>query len=291
MTEPSWSREEAEDDRTLEENWLFQLRRERFRSRWSGKAHDYYVLHLADAVNVVALTPDRKLVLVRQFRAGSRRDSLETPGGLLEPGEDPCAAGARELVEETGYAGDPPILLGTVWSNPSLLSSRSATVLIANVRPAAEPKLDHGEEVLVESVPARAIPRMIRDGQIDHALTVAGLLWWLARELPESPLAPADQRSTWPRFQIATLMYLVAACAVVSAVWSRLGFQQVLALALALAFPAAAVITVFILDPPNQAILLRPTREAPRRSILRLLAILGLSLMLGIAVIILAVHR
>ena len=106
MPDASWIREPA-GDQTLEENWLFRLRRERFRSRASGRVHDYYVMHLADAVNVIALTPDRRVVLVRQFRAGSDSDSLETPGGLLEPGEDPRAAGARELLEETGYAGDP----------------------------------------------------------------------------------------------------------------------------------------------------------------------------------------
>ena len=76
--ESSWIRQE-DGDRTLEENWLFRLRRERYRSRTSGRAHDYYVIHLADSVNVVALTPDERLILVRQFRAGSGRDSLETP--------------------------------------------------------------------------------------------------------------------------------------------------------------------------------------------------------------------
>src|SRR3954453_24100190 len=119
LPETSWSREDdGAADVTLEENWLFRLRRERFRSRISDRTHDYYVMHLADAVHAIALTPDDRIVLVRQFRAGSRHDSLELPGGLLEAGEDPREAGARELLEETGYAGDSPVLLGTVWSNP-----------------------------------------------------------------------------------------------------------------------------------------------------------------------------
>jgi 8-oxo-dGTP pyrophosphatase MutT (NUDIX family) len=180
VSEPSWVRvPDAEGDRTLEENWLFCLRRERFRSRLSGKLHDYFVMHLADAVNVIALTTDRRLVMVRQFRAGSGRDSLEPPGGLLDPGEDPLAAGARELCEETGYAGDPPVLVGTVWSNPSIMTSRFTTILIANARPVAEPTLDHGEEVTIVLVPAEEILPMIRDGRIDHGLSVCGLLWWL----------------------------------------------------------------------------------------------------------------
>src|SRR3954451_22731515 len=181
-SEASWAREgegEGEGDVTLEENWLFRLRRERFRSRASGRSHDFYVMHLADAVHAIALTPDGQMVMVRQFRAGSSQDSLEPPGGLLDPGEDPCAAGARELLEETGYVGDPAVLVGTLWSNPSLLTSRTTTIVINNVRKVAEPKLDHNEEVTVELVPADAIPRMIDEGRIKHGLCVAGLLWWL----------------------------------------------------------------------------------------------------------------
>jgi 8-oxo-dGTP pyrophosphatase MutT (NUDIX family) len=177
---PSWVREgDGAHDETIEANWLFRLRRERFRSRRTGRAHDYYVMHLADAVNVIALTPDERIVLVRQFRAGSGRDSLEPPGGLLEPGEDPCEAGARELLEETGYAGDPAVLVGQAWSNPSIMTSKIATVLVTNACPVAPPKLDDNEEVALELVPARLIPRMILDGRIDHALSVMGLLWWM----------------------------------------------------------------------------------------------------------------
>jgi 8-oxo-dGTP pyrophosphatase MutT (NUDIX family) len=179
MSEPSWIRETSEHDRTLEENWLFRLRRERFRSRTSGQASDYYVLDLADAVNVIALTPENQLILVRQFRAGSGRDSLETPGGLLERDENPIDAGMRELLEETGYAGEPEQVLGTVWSNPSIMTSRTTYLVVTNARKVAEPRPDPGEELGLELVPAPRIPQMIADGRIDHALVVCGLLWWI----------------------------------------------------------------------------------------------------------------
>jgi len=180
-SEPSWVPEGGgELDETLAETWLFRLRRERFRSVRTGKTHDFFVTELADGVHTIAVTPDDQVVLVSQFRAASRRDSLETPGGLLEPGEDPGEAGARELLEETGYAGDPPESLGILRPNPALLTMAITTVVIRNARRIAEPRPDASEELAVVLAPASETHAMIRDGRIDHAVCVAGLLMWLA---------------------------------------------------------------------------------------------------------------
>lgn len=179
--EVSWVRDgDRREAEILESNWLFELRKERFRSRMSGKSHAFYVLNLADAVNVIATTPEGEIVLVRQFRAGSATDSLEPPGGLLEPGEDPTEAGARELLEETGYQGDRAQLVGSAYANPSLLNSKIFTIAITNARKVADPDPDPNEELRAELHPIREIPRMIDEGEFDHALAIMGLLWWLA---------------------------------------------------------------------------------------------------------------
>ncbi len=179
MNDVSWQAE-PEHDAVLESNWLFTLRRERFRSRNSGKAHDFYVVHLADAVSVVALTESRELLLVKQFRAGSLSDSLETPGGLLNEGEDPRVAGARELLEETGYAGDPARVINTVWSNPSIMDSKITTIVIENARKVAETAFDDHEEIEISKCAEAEIPSMIASGKIGHALVIQGLFAWMA---------------------------------------------------------------------------------------------------------------
>ncbi len=177
----SWMSEAAGAcDQTLVDNWLLRLCRERFRSRTTGKIHDFFVAYLKDGVHVVALTPDDHVVMVRQFRVGLHRDSLETPGGLVEDGEDPLSAGARELLEETGFAGDPPVLLGSLSPNPGLLAQRISTIVIRNATRIAEPAPDQTEELTVELVPVSKIFDLIKQGEIEHGVCAGGLLWWLA---------------------------------------------------------------------------------------------------------------
>jgi 8-oxo-dGTP pyrophosphatase MutT (NUDIX family) len=184
-SKPSWiSDDEGAHDRMLADTWLLRLRCERFRSRASGNVHDYFVAHLPDGVHALAITAEQQVVMVRQFRAGSRRDSLEIPGGLVEPGEDPCAAGARELLEETGYAGNRAELVGTLWANPALLTMRITTIVVHNARRIAEPRPDRSEELAVELVAIGDIPMLIETGRIDHAACVAGLLWWQTLKRP-----------------------------------------------------------------------------------------------------------
>jgi ADP-ribose pyrophosphatase len=268
----SWQHR-PEADQTLEQNWLFTLLRRRYVSRHSQRAHDYYVVRLADAVHGVALTPDERMVLVRQFRAGSGRDSLETAGGLLNPGEDPCAAGARELLEETGYAGDSPVLLGTCWANPSLLTSRISTVLIRNARRVAEPKPDVEEEVHVELVPAGHVPQMIRDGRIDHALVVEGLLLWLVSQLPDSPWAPPfgqrERNRNYPplprQFRLWMGLALVAVCALAFALVRVLGAQGSIIFGLLVVTALLPWLHAVLWDPWRSAILLRGKQTILRR--------------------------
>jgi ADP-ribose pyrophosphatase len=183
-TSPSWTYEPGHDQAMLE-TWLFKLRRERYCSRLSTKQHDFFVAEIADAVHVIATDHQDRVLMVRQFRVGSRTDSLETPGGLIDPGEDPLTAAQRELLEETGYQGEQPRLIGAFWSLPSLGTSRIWTVVLNNVQKVAEPHGDPTEELHLEWLEKEKIFDAIRSGDIHHGCVISGLLIWLnGLELP-----------------------------------------------------------------------------------------------------------
>jgi ADP-ribose pyrophosphatase len=127
-------------------------------------------------VNVIAVTPDQKLVMVEQFRHGSNTVELEIPGGMMDAGEtDPVATAIRELREETGYAGEKARLLGKIWSNPAIMSNTAFTVLIENCRLNHKVDWDHAEDLVTRLVPAAEIPKLIADEKIGHSLVVVAL--------------------------------------------------------------------------------------------------------------------
>jgi ADP-ribose pyrophosphatase len=167
-------------DQPMLETWLFKLRRERYASTRSAKTHDFFVAEIADAVHVIATDDRDRVLMVRQFRVGSRTDSLETPGGLIDPGEDAITAGIRELREETGYEGDNPRCFGAFWSLPSLGTSRIWNVTIENVRKVAEPHGDPTEELTPEWVVKKDVAAKIASGEIHHGCVISGLTIWLA---------------------------------------------------------------------------------------------------------------
>ena len=133
----------------------------------------FSVLDCPNWVNVIALTPDEQVVLIRQFRHGSGEITIEIPGGMVDEGEAYVAAGLRELVEETGYVGESPELIGEVAPNPAIQNNRCGTLLIKNCRPTSQMSLDEHEEIEVFLAPLSDVLEMIRTGAINHALVLA----------------------------------------------------------------------------------------------------------------------
>jgi len=150
----------------------------------TGVLKRFSLIECVDWVNVIALTPDDRVVLLRQYRPGTDRVCLEIPGGMIDPGEEPLAAAARELEEETGFTSETWRHLGTAAPNPAIQSNRLHSYLALDARPTTAPRPDGGEVLAIQTASLSEVRTMLREGVIDHALVVAAFAH-LAFELGE----------------------------------------------------------------------------------------------------------
>ena len=155
---------------------LFSITTNRCLSPRTGQEHDFYVIDFPNWVQVIPITPDDQIVMVRQYRHGCGRVFLELPGGLIDKNDlSPDQAAKRELLEETGYCAENLILLTRIYPQPAVLSNMGLTYMAREVKKVAEPNLDAAEDIEVCLVKLQKIPEMIRCGEINHGQTVMAL--------------------------------------------------------------------------------------------------------------------
>ncbi len=145
-----------------------------------GSLHNWdFISHPGGACSVAVL-PDGKILMIRQYRNALERETLELPAGGKARGEDPQVCALRELEEETGYQAGHCEMLTTLCSNTALMNEQIGVYLCTDLIPARQ-HLDDGEYLNVETYELDELLSMIFEGKLQDAKTVAGILAYKAK--------------------------------------------------------------------------------------------------------------
>lgn len=150
------------------------------------------VLETPQWCNVVALTSDERLVVVRQYRFGSASVTTEIPGGMVDPGEQHGEAARRELREEAGYTSERWTYLGCVEPNPAFHDNLCHHWLALDARRTHGQELDGGEDIAIDTLGLDEVRAAIADGRIRHALVLTALSRVMDLRSPAGPHLPSS---------------------------------------------------------------------------------------------------
>jgi ADP-ribose pyrophosphatase len=141
----------------------------------NGKQAQYEVVSHAGAVALVPVDRDGNIWFVTQYRVAAGEDLIEIPAGILEPGEDPYAAAAREIREEIGQAPKSIEKLGEIFPTPGY-SNEIIHIFLATELSPEQLDQDDDEFIEITAVPIDQALEMVRSGKIVDGKTLAALL-------------------------------------------------------------------------------------------------------------------
>jgi ADP-ribose pyrophosphatase len=160
-----------------------RLRRDEIVLPDGTRVDDYFVRESRGFSVVFAVTPERRVVLVRQYKHGIARTLLELPAGAIDPGETAQVCALRELAEETGYACAPDQLeaVASFVTDPTNSDAHFELFLARDVQAGAVQKLDATEDIEVRLASFEELRRFVKDGTIEVSSHVAAIYFMLDR--------------------------------------------------------------------------------------------------------------
>ena len=136
---------------------------------------DYYMWKNNDVALIVALTPENKIVLERQYKHAVNDFAVELPAGFSNDGENTIETAERELLEETGYRGEDIVLLSSLANNPTKEMGRTDVYMVRNAKKVSNTNWDEDEDIEVSETEIKDVLKMIYEGKIWTSGTIAAV--------------------------------------------------------------------------------------------------------------------
>ena len=147
----------------------------------NGDVFEPYIIETGTWVNVIALTKNREVVLVKQYRHGAGKILLEIPAGVMDAkDESPLQTAKRELLEETGYTSEKFFEVGCSYPNPATHTNMTYSFLALDVELVGQQNLDETEEIEVSLMPFDEFIALAKRGELPQALHISALFFALA---------------------------------------------------------------------------------------------------------------
>lgn len=168
-------RETTVSSQTVYQGHFLELKRDEIALPDGGRAAREYVIH-PGAVMIVAVLPDGRLVMERQYRYPVRRTMIEFPAGKLDAGEGGLACAQRELHEETGYRA-------RRWARAGVMhpvigyATEVIEIWFADDLTLEQRHLDEGEFLDVFAASQEELEAWMQAGQLTDAKTIVGMMW------------------------------------------------------------------------------------------------------------------
>ena len=147
-----------------------------------GLEGDYIVVNARDWAIVVPEDGD-DFLMVKQWRHGEKALSVEFPGGVIDAGENPEQAAARELLEETGATASSLVHLGSMNPNPALFANHFHVYLATGLTFSGKQELDNDELLDYLELPKKEVLKKMGSAEYPHALMCSAAALYMARNL------------------------------------------------------------------------------------------------------------
>ena len=148
----------------------FTARKDSYKTPTGKIVNPYFVVELPECVLAVAITKEKKVLLIEQYRHGIQQQSIEFPGGFIDNGETPETAIVRELQEETGYTFTGYHYLGKTYSNPGVLTNATHLFVATGGEKTGEQSLDANEEITIMLKSLEEVKTMVKSYELKQSM-------------------------------------------------------------------------------------------------------------------------